>query len=106
MKMRERIRGKELGRPLAVAAVVAVLSAAAFLIVEFGPWNRQAPEQPDQAATREVAQSVGAKVIPTQPKLAVEPTPPGPKPVQPPSPAQKIEPGQPQADLPYAAEPP
>jgi hypothetical protein len=85
MKMRERIRGKELGRPLAVAAAVAVLSAAAFLIVEFGPWNRQAPE-PDRAATKEAAQSAGAKVIPTQPKLAVEPTPPGPKRVQPVSP--------------------
>jgi hypothetical protein len=80
MKVRARIRGKEIGRPLAVAAAVAVLSLAVFLIVEFGPWNRQPP---DQDSTKEVAQSVGAKVIPTQPKLSVEPTPPGPKPVQP-----------------------
>jgi hypothetical protein len=83
MKIRERIRGKEIGRPLAIAAAVAVLSVLAFLMVEFGPWNRQAP---DREATREAAQSAGAKVIPTQPKLAVEPTPPGPKPVQPASP--------------------
>ena len=81
-----KTRQKEIGRPLAIAAAVAVLSAAAFLIVEFGPWNREAPEQPDRAATKAAAQSVGAKVIPTQPKLAVEPTPPGPKPVQPASP--------------------
>jgi hypothetical protein len=84
MKIRERIRGKEIGRPLLIAAAVAVISAAAFLIVEFGPWNRQAPEPPDRAATKAAAQAVGAKVTPTQPKLAVEPTPPGPKPVQPP----------------------
>ena len=83
MTIRERIRGKELGRPLAIATAVAVLSLVAFLIVEFGPWNRQTP---DREATREAAQSVGAKVIPTQPKLSVEPTPAGPKPVQPASP--------------------
>jgi hypothetical protein len=74
-----KIRNKEIGRPLAIAAAVALLSVAAFLIVEFGPWNLQ----PDKTATKEAAQSVGAKVIPTQPKLSVEPTPPGPKPVQP-----------------------
>ncbi|MDB5580416.1 MAG: hypothetical protein JWR80_5592 [Bradyrhizobium sp.] len=79
-----KIREKEIGRPLIIAAAVAVISAAAFLIVEFGPWNRQAPEQPDRAATKAAAQAVGAKVIPTQPKLAVEPAPAGPKPVQPP----------------------
>jgi hypothetical protein len=81
-----KIRNKEIGRPLAIAAAVALLSLAAFLIVEFGPWNRQPPVQPDKMATKEAAQSVGAKVIPTQPKLSVEPTPPGPKPVQPTSP--------------------
>ena len=79
-----KIRQKEIGRPLAIAAAVAVLSAAAFLIVEFGPWDREAPEQPDRAATKAAAQAAGAKITPTQPKLAVEPTPPGPKPVQPP----------------------
>jgi hypothetical protein len=79
MKMRERIRGKELSRPLAIASAVAVLSAAAFFITEFGPWNRHAP---DRAATKEAAESAGAKVIPTQPKLAVEPAPAGPKPIR------------------------
>lgn len=83
MKIRQRIRGKELGRPLAIAAAVAVLSLVAFLIVEFGPWKRQPP---NREATKEAAQSVGAKVLPTQPKLSVEPTPAGPKPVQPASP--------------------
>jgi hypothetical protein len=78
MKIRERIRAKEMGRPLAIAAAVAVLSAAAFLIIEFGPWNRQPP---DREGTKEAAQAAGAKVIPTQPKLSVEPIPPGPKPV-------------------------
>ena len=80
MKMRQ----KEIGRQLVTAAAVAVLSAAAFLVVEFGPWNREAPEQPDRTATNAAAQAAGAKITPTQPKLAVEPTPLGPKPVQPP----------------------
>ena len=84
MKISQKMRGKEIGRPLAITAVVAVVSLVAFLVVEFGPWNRQAIEQPDKAATKAAAQAVGAKVTPTQPKLAVEPTPPGPKPVQPP----------------------
>jgi hypothetical protein len=80
-----KIRGKEIGRPLAIAAAIAVISTAAFLIVEFGPGkHRQAP---DSEATKAAAQSAGATVIPTQPKLAVEPVPPGPKPVQPPAPA-------------------
>jgi hypothetical protein len=83
MKMRARIRGKELGRPLAVAAAVAVLSAVAFLILEFGPWNRQAH---DREATRAAAQSAGAQVIPTQRKLAVEPAPAGPKRILPATP--------------------
>jgi hypothetical protein len=78
-----KIREKELGRPLAVAAAIAVISMAAFFIVEFGPWNREAP---DREATRAAAQAAGAKVIPTQPKLAIEPTPPGPQRVQPAAP--------------------
>ncbi len=84
MKIRERIRGKEFGRPIAIAAAVAAISSAAFLIFEFGPWNRHAPEQPDRAATKAAAHAAGAKVIPTQPKLVVEPAPAGPKPVEPP----------------------
>ncbi|MDO8398043.1 MAG: hypothetical protein Q7T45_09505 [Bradyrhizobium sp.] len=69
---------------MVIAATVAAISTAAFLIFEFGPWNRQALEPSNQAATKAAAQAAGAKVIPTQPKLVVEPTPPGPRPVQPP----------------------
>jgi hypothetical protein len=90
MKIRKRIRGKEIGRPLAIAAAVAALSVAAFLIVEFDPWNRQAP---DREATKAAAQSVGAKVIPTQPKLAVEPAPAGPNSPAGPEPVQPASPG-------------
>ncbi len=84
--VRIKIREKELGWPLAITAAVAVFSVAAFLIVEFGPWNRQ-PH--DREATQEAAQSAGAKVIPTQRKLAVEPTPAGPKPIKPEAPAAR-----------------
>ncbi|MDO9560764.1 MAG: hypothetical protein Q7J60_04015 [Bradyrhizobium sp.] len=73
------MREKKIGRPLAISAAVALLSTAAFLIVEFGPRNREAP---DRMATKEAAQSAGANVIPTQPELAVEPTPAGPKRIQ------------------------
>lgn len=76
-----KIREKEVGRPLAVAAAIAVISTTAFFIFEFGPWNREAP---DREATKAAAQAAGAKVIPTQRKLALEPTPPGPKRVEPP----------------------
>lgn len=84
MSMREKIREKEIGRPLFITAAVAIISAAAFLLVEFGPWNRQTVESPDRAATEAAAQAAGAKIFPTQSKLTVEPTSPGPKPVQPP----------------------
>lgn len=84
MKINERIRGKEIVKSLFIAAAVAVISIAAFMIVEFGPWNRQAPQPEDRAATKAAAQAAGARVTPTQPKLSVEPTPPGPKPVEPP----------------------
>lgn len=81
------MRDTNIGRQLVIAAAVAVISTAAYLIVEFGPGNRAAREpidKADRAATKAAAESAGAKVIPTQPKLAIEPSPWGPKPVQPP----------------------
>lgn len=76
---------KTVGWSLATAAAVAVVSTAALLIFESGSRRNQPT---DLDATRAAAQSAGAKVIPTQPKLAVEPTPPGPKPtpLDPPTP--------------------
>ena len=76
-----KIRQQQIGRPLTIAAAVAVISAAAFWIFEFGSAKDQ--QAPDRAAIKATAQSAGAKVIPTQPKLSVEPTPPGPKPAPP-----------------------
>ena len=73
-----KIRQQQIGRPLAIAAAVAVISAAAFWIFEFDSSKDQ--QAPDHSAITATAQSAGAKVIPTQPKLSVEPTPPGPKP--------------------------
>lgn len=80
-----KIRDREIGWPVAIAAAVAVISMAAFLIVEFGSGKHK--QAPDSEATKAAAQSAGAKVIPTQPKLVLEPVPPGPKPVQPAAPA-------------------
>ncbi len=75
-----KVRKKEFGKPLAIALAVAAMGIATFLIVEFGPWARQAP---NREATKAVAESAGAKVTPTKPKPPIGPTPPGPKPVAP-----------------------
>ena len=72
---------------MVITAAVAVISTAAYLIVEFGPWNpasREPIDKADRAATKAAAHAAGAMVIPTQPKLAFEPVPPGPRRVQPP----------------------
>lgn len=80
MKLAER----EVGRPLLIAAAVAVFATAAFLVVEMVPWNREAREPPNTEAIKAAAHAADAQVIPTQPKLSVEPKPLGPKPFQPP----------------------
>jgi hypothetical protein len=52
-------------------------------------WNRpeiKTAEQVRSATTGQAAQAAGARVLPTDPKLAVEPTPAGPKPAQPANP--------------------
>jgi hypothetical protein len=80
------------GKPLAIAIAVAVLGVAGILIVDHGPWNK--PEvQPATVAnystTGEAARAAGAKVMPTEPKLQLEPDPPGPDPVHPANPAPR-----------------
>lgn len=78
------------GTPLVVAIAVAVIGMLSILIVDYGPWNKP-KVQPDVIAhystTGEAARAAGAKVMPTEPRLQVEPDPSGPKPVHPVSPA-------------------
>jgi hypothetical protein len=80
------------GAPLMVAILVAILGMLGMLIVDHGPWNKP-KQQPaffaKYSSTGEAARAVGAHVLPTEPKLQVEPNPPVPKPVHPLNPAPR-----------------
>jgi hypothetical protein len=73
-------------RPIAIAVATAIAGVLILLIVNHGPWNKPKGESPGALTTLEAAQSAGATVTPTQPKLALEPDAPGPKPAQPANP--------------------
>lgn len=82
--------GRTGGTPLKVAIAVAVLGVMGMLIVDHGPWNKpkmQPASMASYGSTGEAARAAGAKVMPTEPKLQVEPEPPMPKPVHPINPA-------------------
>jgi hypothetical protein len=74
------------GTPLLVALAVALFGVAGMLVVDHGPWNKPNMKPAEMAmysTTGEAARAAGAMVTPTEPKLSLEPVPPGPKPVQP-----------------------
>jgi len=74
------------GAPLKIAIAVAVLGVLGMLIFDHGPWNKPKMQPAFMASynsTGEAAQAAGARVLPTEPKLQVEPEPPMPKPVHP-----------------------
>jgi hypothetical protein len=76
--------------PLKVAIVVAVLGVVGMLVVDHGPWNKPKVQHPviaNYSTTGEAARAAGADIIPTEPKLQVEPNPAVPKPVHPVNPA-------------------
>jgi hypothetical protein len=78
------------GAPLKIAIAVAVLGVLGMLIVDHGPWNKpkvQPAFMASYSSTGEAARAAGAKVMPTESKLQVEPEPPMPKPVHPVNPA-------------------
>jgi hypothetical protein len=75
--------------PIAVVAAVAIFGLLSLVIVDHGPWNRpqvQSLEFARSTTTGDAAQAAGAKVTTTEPKPALEPEAPGPKPAQPPNP--------------------
>jgi hypothetical protein len=77
------------GKPLTAAIVIAVLGVFGMLIVDHGPWNKpkvQTAAIANYTTTGEAARAVGATVMPTEPKPALEPVAAGPKPVHPASP--------------------
>jgi hypothetical protein len=74
------------GGPLKVAIAVAVFGVLSMLVVDHGPWSRPKVQHPmvaNYSTTGEAARAAGAQVMPTEPKLDVEPNPPVPKPVHP-----------------------
>ena len=69
---------------------MAVLGVLGMLIIDHGPWNKPKMQRAFMAgysSTGEAARAAGAEVIPTEPKLQVEPEPAVPKPIHPVNPA-------------------
>ena len=88
----ERILDRErtLSHPALLALAIALLGVLTMLMVDFGPWSHpqlQTAEVANYKTTGEAARAVGATVVPTEPEPALEPEAPGPKPLQPASPA-------------------
>jgi hypothetical protein len=74
------------GAPLMVSIAIAVLGVLSMLLVDHGPWSKPKVQHPvvaNYSTTGEAARAAGAQVMPTEPKLEVEPEPPVPKPVHP-----------------------
>ena len=89
-KMAKDRASRQGGVPLKAAVAVAVFGVLGMLVVDHGPWSKPKPQSAIVASygtTGEAARAAGAKVIPTQPQLRVEPEPPMPKPVHPVNPA-------------------
>jgi hypothetical protein len=74
---------------VAITTAVAAVGLLSLLIVDHGPWNRPHAKGPEgvYTTTAAAARAVGATVTPTEPKPALEPVAPGPKPAQPANPA-------------------
>ena len=95
--MAEQSRGLKSFRPVAIAVVVAFVGLVALLVVNHGPWNKPVVKPPTtvpQGNTAAAAREVGATVTPTDPKSALEPVAPGPKPVNPAIPATPVPAGE------------
>jgi hypothetical protein len=78
------------GRPAMIALGISVFGVLTMLTVDFGPWNHPKVETAEVAnykTTGEAARAAGATIMPTEPKPAIEPVAPGPKPVQPANPS-------------------
>lgn len=73
----------------AISLAIALVCAGLLTLLVRDRWNRpelKSAEQARYATTGEAAEAAGAKVVPTDPKLAVEPTQAGPDQAQPANP--------------------
>ena len=81
------------GTPLVVTSAVAAFGVLAMLVVDHGPWNKpkmRPTEMATYSTTGEAARAAGATITPTEPQLAAEPLPAGPKPVNPVNPSTPL----------------
>lgn len=77
------------GAPLKVAIAIAVLGVFSMLVFAYGPGSKPKVQHPvvaNYSTTGEAARAAGAQVMPTEPRLEVEPEPPVPKPIHPANP--------------------
>jgi hypothetical protein len=75
----------------AISFAVALVCVGVLVMLVRDRWNRpelKGAEEARYATTGQAAESAGARVLPTDPKLAVEPTPAGPKQAQPANPTE------------------
>ena len=77
--------------PVIIVTVIAVMGLTGLLLVNHGPWNKPKvrSETIQYGTPAGAAAAAGAAVTPTEKKPELEPTVPGPKPVQPAIPDQK-----------------
>jgi hypothetical protein len=77
---------KHRGGPIAVVIAIAVVCVVALVFLVRDRWHSPEIKPAEQARTSitgKVARAAGAIVLPTDPKLTVEPKPAGPKQAQP-----------------------
>ena len=75
--------------PLLAAIAIAFFGLLAMLLIDHGPWNSpmvQTAEVANYKTTGAAARAAGATVTSTEPKPAIEPVAPGPKPAEPANP--------------------
>ncbi|WP_315774673.1 MULTISPECIES: hypothetical protein [unclassified Bradyrhizobium] len=75
--------------PALVSAAIALLCVGALTMLVRDRWHPpeiKSPEAARHSTTGQVARAAGARVMPTDPTLAVEPKPEGPKRAQPANP--------------------
>ena len=75
--------------PAVIAVVLAFVCAVILTLLIYDRWSHPDVKPSEVATTTttgQAADSAGAKLLPTDPKLRVEPTPAAPRPVQPANP--------------------
>lgn len=79
---------KRIHSPLAAAMVIAAAGVIGILLVDHGPWNKPHLQTAEvhYPNTKAAAAAAGATVTATDPRPAIEPEMPGPKPVAPANP--------------------